>query len=116
VIGLRERPVSLVAVDNAVLGLAGPDVEVCFHTEADWASVTFSGARHRLGLRFSGDAAEAACDAFCAALPDHEFKLPSGSLLADAAVLSAKFDWVGMRTAMLATIELLIIDGDEGRL
>lgn len=54
-------------------------------TAADWrrwASVTFTGARHRLTLEAS---AGAALDRWLAALPEHEFAL-SGHIVADLAV------------------------------
>jgi hypothetical protein len=47
-----------------------------------WASVTFSGARHRLALCIPGPGAAAAADAFLDGLADRDFTLP-GHVLAD---------------------------------
>jgi hypothetical protein len=50
-----------------------------------WASVTFSGARHRVALILEGEAAAAAADTFLAGMEDAEFDLP-GHILADIAL------------------------------
>lgn len=47
-----------------------------------WASVTFSGARHELFLRLTGEGTAAAADAFLADLDCAEFHL-RGHILAD---------------------------------
>ena len=47
-----------------------------------WASITFSGERHRLTLRLPGPGAQAAVDAFLDGLEEREFAL-RGHLLAD---------------------------------
>jgi len=67
--------------------IAGPYAEFLQHTERSWASVTFSGARHKVRLCFTGLEAMDAADDFIAALPDHEFTIP-GWLAADAAIIS----------------------------
>jgi len=72
---------------SAVLEHAGGSAEFLRHNEKPWSSVTFSGSRHVIGLRFSGDDAIAVGDAFIAALPEHEFAIP-GQLVADATVTS----------------------------
>lgn len=51
-----------------------------------WASVTFSGARHRLAVRFEGPGAGAAADAFLDGLAEREFAL-AGHVLADIALV-----------------------------
>ncbi|MXO64270.1 hypothetical protein GRI91_00650 [Altererythrobacter endophyticus] len=55
--------------------------------EQGWASITFTGSRHTISMRFRGEAAIAAGETLIAALPDHEFTLP-GQLVADAAVVA----------------------------
>lgn len=47
-----------------------------------WASITFSGERHRLRLRLRGPDAAAAADAFVDGLSEREFNL-RGHILAD---------------------------------
>jgi hypothetical protein len=55
------------------------------HRETPWASVTFTGTRHRVTVAFTGAEAIVAGERFIAALPDHEFSIP-GQLVADASV------------------------------
>ena len=99
---------------NHLLGalhmLADGQAIVLRHEERAWASITFSGARHTVVLRFVGDAAVAAGEHFIAALPDHEFAIPR-RLVADAAI-------VAVRHAMLpepsleVECEVLLLDED----
>jgi hypothetical protein len=72
---------------SAVLGLAGGRAEFLRHSERPWSSITFSGSRHVIALRFSGEEAVAAGEAFIVALPEHEFTIPR-QLVADAAIAS----------------------------
>ena len=80
------------------------------HEERAWASITFSGTRHTVALRFAGDAGVAAGEHFIAALPEHEFAIPR-RLAADAAI-------VAVRHAMLpepcleVECEVLLLDED----
>lgn len=60
----------------------------------NWASVTFSGERHRLELRLQGEDAGAAADAFLPGLAEREFDL-RGHILADIAVISEERDEEG---------------------
>jgi hypothetical protein len=55
-----------------------------------WASVTFSGERHRLALCLPGPGAAAAADAFLEDLAERDFAL-SGHILADI-VLVERFE------------------------
>lgn len=48
----------------------------------DWASATFSGARHAITFRLEGEDAEARADAFLGGLEEREFNL-RGHILAD---------------------------------
>ncbi len=48
----------------------------------EWASITFTGARHEVMIRLQGDGAEAAADRFAAGLDATEFRL-RGHILAD---------------------------------
>jgi hypothetical protein len=50
-----------------------------------WASITFTGARHRFGLRLSGPGARTAADAFLDGLGEREFAL-NGHIVADIAL------------------------------
>jgi hypothetical protein len=66
--------------------LAGGRAQVLAHSETAWASVTFSGARHRVELAFEGTEAIEAGECFIALLPEHEFTIPR-HLVADATVV-----------------------------
>lgn len=55
-------------------------------TSRPWASVTFSGARHKLAFSLVGEGAAAAADAFAAGLGEADFAL-DGHILADVALV-----------------------------
>jgi len=74
---------------SALLALGRGKGELVRHSEQPWASVTFSGSRHRVRLAFTGAAAVAAGEELIDALPDHEFAIP-GQLVADAAVTAVE--------------------------
>jgi hypothetical protein len=62
-------------------------VEVEPLARTEWASVTFSGARHRLSVALSGPGAVGAAADFLADLPEMEFEI-AGHIVADVALLS----------------------------
>ena len=70
---------------SAMLTLAGEHAQLLSHAETAWASVTFSGTRHAVRLRFGGDQGSEAAEAFITALPEHEFTI-SRRLVADATI------------------------------
>lgn len=70
-----------------------------------WASITFSGERHRLTLRIGGDGAAAAADAFLDGLAEREFEL-RGHILADIAVVADMREDDGTRL----TLEALTVE------
>lgn len=67
-----------------------------------WASATFNGARHRVGL---GGRATAELEAWLRALPEAELPL-RGHLVADLALLSSETDGDRLR----AEIEVLTVE------
>lgn len=73
---------------EALAELAQGRGQVLTHSETPWASVTFSGTRHRIELAFEGTEAVEAGECFIALLPEHEFAVP-GQLVADVAVIEA---------------------------
>ena len=95
-------------VVRAVQELAGPHAEFVRHAETPWASVTCSGARHKIGLAFAGADGIEAAETFIAALPDHEFSL-SGSIVADATIVSVDHRALPS-SSMLIEAELLLLD------
>ena len=67
-----------------------PSIEAI--SSRDWASVTFSGARHEVILRLEGNSAAAAADLFLDGLAERDFSL-RGHILADLAlVCDERFD------------------------
>ncbi|KRA83765.1 hypothetical protein [Altererythrobacter sp. Root672] len=70
-----------------LLDLARGQAKITTHSERNWASITFAGARHRLTLEFEGEEAVQAGELFIALLPDHEFAIP-GQLVADASIIA----------------------------
>jgi hypothetical protein len=60
-------------------------------TSRSWASVTFSGARHRVVLSLEGAGAGAAADAFLENMEEAEFDL-GGHILADIALVGEERD------------------------
>ncbi len=82
----RRGPRELLA--DAITNLCDGKGRIASHSELSWASITFAGARHRLGLVFEGQDAVEAGERFIAALPDHEFTI-RGQLVADAAIAEA---------------------------
>ena len=70
---------------EALLDLAQGRATVVTHSEKRWASITFTGARHRLELAFDGAEAVEAGELFITLLPEHEFAIPD-QLVADATV------------------------------
>lgn len=89
--------------------IAGPLAEVIDHRETAWASITFSGARHTLVLRFRGSDAVSDGERLIAVLPDHEFRM-RGKLVADASVVRVDHE---LHPAPLMEVECEILLLDE---
>ena len=102
-----KAPSVSVPLRRALVALADGHGELVTHTERSWASVTFTGARHTLRYRYSGEAAVAAAERMIDALPEHEFTLP-GVLVADAQVTSVEIAIVD-RVATV-DMELLLLE------
>lgn len=108
---LRPRmqlPSTTNRVARCVLALAGNQPLLIRHTETPWASITFSGNRHTITLRFEGTKAISSGEQLIAALPDHEFVIP-GKLVADAVVTSADHHHLP-REVLELTLEILLLD------
>jgi hypothetical protein len=68
-----------------------------------WASITFTGERHRLTLCLPGPGAQAAVDAFLDGLEEREFAL-RGHLLADIAAAGVEDDAEGQVRLVLEAL------------
>lgn len=73
-------------------------------TSEEWASITFSGERHRLAVRLTGAGAPAAVDAFLHGIEEREFTLP-GHIVADVALVSVQLE----AEAVTLVLEVLTI-------
>jgi len=104
----RARRAPWTQMLNALLRLAGRQAELVSHGERPWASATFSGSRHTVVLTFAGAGAQAAGEAFIAALPEHEFTLP-GQLVADATVAAVNHAMLP-EPVLTVEAELLLLD------
>jgi hypothetical protein len=91
-----------------IRGIAGPLAEVVSHCEAPWASITFTGARHTIVLRFAGSDAVSDGERLITTLPEHEFRLRS-QLVADASVTRVDHE-VLPAPLMEVECELLLLD------
>jgi hypothetical protein len=94
---------------SAVLDIAGQRVEFLRHNERAWSSVTFTGTRHVIGLRFAGEDAVADGEAFIAQLPEHEFTIPR-QLVAEAAVTSVDHQFGDNGPVLTLDAELLLLE------
>lgn len=74
---------------RTVVGGIGPQATLLKADEREWASATFSGARHGLDLVITLPAADTPPPAFLGRLPEWEFDLP-GEIVADCAVTLAQ--------------------------
>lgn len=104
----RERPAPATALAAAVLAFAGSSSELLGHTERAWRSITFSGARHTLRVKFEGEAGIAAGERFVEGLAEAGFEVP-GALVADICITCAEWDFIGDRQSLVATAEILLL-------
>ena len=99
---------------NHLLGalhtLADGQALILRHEERAWASITFSGARHTVVLRFAGEPAVGAGERFIVLLPDHEFSVPR-KLVADAAIVAVRHALLP-EPSLEVECEVLLLDED----
>ncbi|BBC72908.1 conserved hypothetical protein [Altererythrobacter sp. B11] len=88
--------------------LGGEAGLLIWHEQRAWASITFSGTRHRLEYAFEGGDAVERGRAMLDALPEHEFRIP-GQLVADAAVIERREELEGP-ARLEAAIEVLLLE------
>jgi len=73
-------------VSVGFVGFAG-EVSANVLEQVDWASVTFTGARHRLQVTLDGEGAVGAAADFLDKLPDLDLPIP-GHIVADIALVA----------------------------
>jgi hypothetical protein len=96
------------ALIEALIDLTCGHGELITHSEAPWASLSFSGTRHTVTLKFTGGEAIAYAEAFIAELPEHEFAL-AGQIVADAAIVWTE-RVAGPDLSTTVTVELLLLE------
>ena len=92
------------SVFRALVARAGVPRDRILLTDAqsvDWRSLTFTGERHRIGLRLPRPESREIVERMCDGLPDAEFSIP-GILIADIGVVGTP------RRALDGSIELTI--------
>jgi hypothetical protein len=97
---------------RTVLAICGDGSELVRAHEREWASATFSGARHNLELLVPVEDKAAPLPAAIAALPDHDFEL-AGEIVADCAITFGQRSRTADGRILLALrVELLTIVAD----
>lgn len=91
-----------------ILERAGGHARLLHHAERRWATVTFTGKRHTIALRFAGADGLRAGEGFIDALADMEFTIP-GQIVADAAVIAVDHA-VGPAEWIIVRAELLLVE------
>lgn len=89
------------------LGHFGGTVRVESLSVRDWASVTFTGARHRLRATLTGAGAVGSAAEFLGTLPDLELTVP-GQIVADIALVAEERSDCGCYAAL--ELEALTIE------
>lgn len=92
---------------DALLAIGGGVGAVLSHEERAWASITFSGTRHEIVLRFEGPEQVEAGELLIEQLPDHEFRIP-GQLVADACVIKVEHVFGPTETLTVTAVLLLL--------
>lgn len=90
----------------------GDEVEVHFEEirSRTWASATFTGARHEVTLRLTGESAPDSAARFTATLGEREFEL-RGHVVADIALISCEATRNSNgQTAMRLKLEALTVE------
>lgn len=105
-----ERRTTADRLREAVLALAGGAGTIVTWTERAWASITFSGTRHELVLRFEGIEEVEAGERLIEQLAEHEFTIP-GQLVADATVTVVDHRFGVVETLTVTAVLLLLEEG-----
>lgn len=106
-IALTARKTIADRVRAALLAICGGHGAVLTHEERAWASITFSGTRHELVLRFAGIEQVEAGELLIEELPEHEFRIP-GQLVADACVTKVDHRFGPVETLTVTAVLLLL--------
>ena len=92
--------------------LFGPGAQPGQRQEREWASATFSGARHSIEYRLPLPGPDAAPPAVLMTLAEHEFALP-GDIVADCTVaIRPRLSDDGGRIWLPVLVEILTVTAD----
>ncbi|MEO1221501.1 MAG: hypothetical protein AAFY42_09150 [Pseudomonadota bacterium] len=105
---MRARRTTGDRLREALIKLSGQCATCAKHEEKAWSSITFSGTRHEVTLRFEGAEAVAHGEEFMEILPEHEFTIP-GQLVADATIREVDHRF-GMHERLEVTAVLLLLE------
>jgi|GEM_PF-141935 len=105
---MRARRTTADRLREALMKISGQCATCVKHEEKAWSSITFSGTRHEVTLRFEGAEAVAHGEELIECLPDHEFTLP-GQLVADATIREVDHRF-GMHERLVITAVLLLLE------
>lgn len=92
---------------QAVHAICGGVGTIVTHKERAWSSITFSGTRHELVIRFEGLEHVEAGERLVEQLAEHEFAMP-GQLVADAAVTLTDHRFGPVETLTVTAVLLLL--------
>lgn len=105
---MRARRTTGDRLREALINLSGQCATCVKHEEKAWSSITFSGTRHEVTLRFEGAEAVANGEELMELLPEHEFSIP-GELVADATIREVDHRF-GMHERLVITVVLLLLE------
>ena len=105
---MRARRTTADRLRDALLKLSGECATCESHEEKAWSSITFSGTRHEVVLRFEGAEAVVHGEDLIECLPEHEFAIP-GQLVADATVNEVDHRF-GLHERLTITAVLLLLE------
>lgn len=104
----RSRRSTGERLEEALITLSGGLGKVTIHREMPWASVTFSGTRHRVTLCYTGQSEVEAGEFMLAEVEEHEFRIP-GQLVADAQVVRVGHELIP-DAKLRVELELLLLE------
>ncbi len=108
--GRRTDPHLALAMQLATL-LSPARAVIADSREVDWASATFSGARHHFVIELSGPGARNAFDRLRREITEIEFSI-TGHVVADIGIVRTTTDWKISPPVVLIDVEALTVATD----
>ncbi len=79
-----------VQIAQAMFDACYPRGRICSHSETDWASATFKGARHNFTIRFDGPGSHTYAETLIERIENDDLQI-SGHLVADITAPGQRF-------------------------